>query len=361
MFRLKNVILKIHLWLGLAAGLFLLAIGLSGALLVFENQIDRLQYPALTHVTPGSQTLTLSELSTIVERAYPGSHVEGFNFAQADDEPHIVFIADKNVAINQYTGRILGVLPDKRFTRSLHGFHTHLLAGNFGNNVVGWCSIVLAILGFSGLLLWWPRKTFGFSFQSSGTKFHFNAHNTIGICSSVALLLFALTGVAIYMERPVNQLASRLAHVAPQRIPKPSPPASGRSPLVADQLVAIAQTVAPGALVTRLDLPDKADAPARVILKYPEDRTPAGRTHVYIDTNSGAVLSFTDARTMPLLLQYVGRVNREIHTGDVYGWPTRILAALFSLALPLLAITGSLLWWNRRPARSNTRTKSVAA
>jgi uncharacterized iron-regulated membrane protein len=47
-------------------------------------------------------------------------------------------------------------------------------------------------------------------------------------------------------------------------------------------------------------------------------------------------------------VSYTTRLNREIHTVDIGGWPTRILAAVFSLSLPLVAITGPLLWWQRR-------------
>lgn len=41
-------------------------------------------------------------------------------------------------------------------------------------------------------------------------------------------------------------------------------------------------------------------------------------------------------------------MDREIHTGEILGWPTRILAALVSLLLPVLAVTGSAIGWNRR-------------
>jgi uncharacterized iron-regulated membrane protein len=47
-------------------------------------------------------------------------------------------------------------------------------------------------------------------------------------------------------------------------------------------------------------------------------------------------------------MAYVTRINRELHTGDIGGWPARIIAAIFSLSLPLLAVTGPLLWWQRR-------------
>ena len=85
-----------------------------------------------------------------------------------------------------------------------------------------------------------------------------------------------------------------------------------------------------------------------MILKYPEDHTPAGRTRILLDAYSGKILSLTNSRAAPAAVVYVTRLNREIHTGDIGGWPTRILAAIFSLSLPLLALTGPLLWWQRR-------------
>jgi uncharacterized iron-regulated membrane protein len=42
---------------------------------------------------------------------------------------------------------------------------------------------------------------------------------------------------------------------------------------------------------------------------------------------------------------------REIYFGDIFGWPTRIWPALVSLALPILTITGTLIWWHRSRVR----------
>jgi uncharacterized iron-regulated membrane protein len=39
--------------------------------------------------------------------------------------------------------------------------------------------------------------------------------------------------------------------------------------------------------------------------------------------------------------------NRQVHTGDALGWPSRIVACLASLALPLLCLTGPLIWWGK--------------
>jgi len=48
--RLRKVWLKVHLYIGLALGLFIAVIGLSGSLLVFQNQLMALEYPHLFRI-----------------------------------------------------------------------------------------------------------------------------------------------------------------------------------------------------------------------------------------------------------------------------------------------------------------------
>ena len=52
-------------------------------------------------------------------------------------------------------------------------------------------------------------------------------------------------------------------------------------------------------------------------------------------------------RTAPLGFKINRMWVREIHSGDIFGWPTRILACIVSLILPMLTITGTLIWWHR--------------
>ena len=54
------------------------------------------------------------------------------------------------------------------------------------------------------------------------------------------------------------------------------------------------------------------------------------------------VLRFDSTTAMPAALKYARVWNREIHTGDIFGWPTRILSSIFSLAVAGLAVTGAL-------------------
>jgi uncharacterized iron-regulated membrane protein len=350
----RKLILNLHLWIGIASAILLLLAGASGALLVFEAQIDRALNPKLARVTPTGTTLSLTQLKAALERQYPGSRVLALDISDSDDTSYGAYLLPPsgngmNLAVDQHTGKALGAWDDHRFTRQLHGFHTHLLAGDIGSAIVGWSAVILLFLCLSGLFLWWRSKIFGINFQTSGPKFQYDLHSTVGALSFLVMIAFALTGIVVHWERPAQKWASRVSHV-PVRpaLPQPDSPAPGALPLDPSRLVALAQAAVPGARATAMNLPDSAASPVMVIMKFPEDHTPAGRTRVFLDAYSGKVLAVTSSRAAPAVVSYVTRLNREIHTGDIGGWPTRILAAVFSLALPLLAVSGPLLWWQRR-------------
>jgi uncharacterized iron-regulated membrane protein len=97
----------------------------------------------------------------------------------------------------------------------------------------------------------------------------------------------------------------------------------------------------------------------RIIMKYPEDHTPAGRTNLFLDAYSGNVRMLTDARTAPLGFKLMRLWNRQYHTGDIFGWPTQLLALVSSLALVLMAITGPMIWYKRK--RASETSKATAA
>lgn len=352
----RKLILNLHLWIGIAAAIVLLLVGGSGALLVFEAQIDQALNPKLSRAVPTGKALSLRELQQALERQYPGAHVLGFGISDSDDTAYGAYVQPVagdglDISVDQYSGKALGVWNDNRFARRLHGFHTHLLAGQTGSAIVGWSSVVLLFLSITGLILWWRTKIIRVNFQTSGPKFQYDLHSTIGIFSSLFLLVFALTGIVVHWERPAQKWANAISHAPRPPQPKPDPPTNGATPLDADRLLALAQAAVPGSHATVINLADSPTSPVMVILKFPEDHTPAGRTRVFLDAYSGKVLSLTSSRDAPAAVAYVTRLNREIHTGDIGGWPTRIVAAISSICLPLLAITGPLLWWQRRQRR----------
>jgi len=69
-FLLRRILFQVHLWVGVALGLYILVISLSGSMLVYRREMIAAVGPV--YVTPQERRLTQDELGAIVQRAYPG-------------------------------------------------------------------------------------------------------------------------------------------------------------------------------------------------------------------------------------------------------------------------------------------------
>jgi uncharacterized iron-regulated membrane protein len=345
---LRRSLLTLHQWVGLAAGLFLIVISISGSALVFENEIDRALNPATSFVTPGPRALPIATLIADVEAALPGDRVTGVGIGQRPDLAYGFSLRSRQTAsVDPYTGRILGVRdPQKGFARWIHLLHTRFVAGETGEKLVGAFSVAMLGLAITGLVLWWPRKILSLRLRSSWKRTNFDLHNVLGFYSSLVMFFITLTGVLIAFEGYTDPLVRRLNNVPDAPAPQ-STPIAGARPIAVDDAIAIAERALPGAFASNVGIPANPKAVFRILKKFPEDRTPAGRSRVYIDQFSGQVLLVENTRTAPLGTRILN-LKRSAHTGDIFGASTQALYFAVSLGIALQAISGALIWWNSR-------------
>jgi uncharacterized iron-regulated membrane protein len=253
---------------------------------------------------------------------------------------------------------------------SVHQFHMNLLLGKKGEVWVGYGNLCLAFLMATGIVLWWKRKTLTVETSASWKRINFDLHHISGIYSLVFLI--AIVGTGLLMSFP-NQLWPAVELVTgdsskeePEETPVSAPPAQkGTPPITPDRALAIAQAELPGAHPTFLSIPMGIKQVYRVGFKFPEDGTPGGRSSVQLDRYSGAVLWVDNARKVSTGAKFSNNV-RPLHTGDIYGWPSRILYALGSFSVVVQAITGVVIWGLRffkkksKPAEVLERVESVA-
>jgi uncharacterized iron-regulated membrane protein len=350
---MRRVMLTIHLWAGLAAAVFLFALGVSGSLVAFENEIDRALNPKLTWIQPGTARLSLAQMTTKLEHAYPGYKVAGVEFAQRDDVAWGAGLSAKttqdglSLAFSPYTGAILGNDAERNdFTGKVHQFHLRLLAGKTGANVVTSVAVLLLGQAISGLVLWWPKKIVTVNWRRPFRSMNLELHQALGLYTSALLLVFSMTALIIHWDSETQTLVNRVtgsAGVPP--FPRSRPLEARQAPPDFDAILAVAQNAEPDARPTFIQMDGD---PVRIAMKGPGDHTPAGRTNLFIDAYTRNIVWMIDWRTAPLSFRVVKLWNREIHTGDIGGLPTRILACAISLSLPVLAVTGPLIWWQRR-------------
>lgn len=350
----RRLLLKVHLIIGFAAAPLLAVLGASGAVLVFEDEIDHWLNRDLLTTRGTGPVLSPAALQDRVEQGMPGTTVRGLSLSDDDGHAWVVNVVSKtgegkNLLVDPHDGRILGEVAGLRTTtRTIHQFHTRLLAGTWGRAVVGWGGVTLVILAVSGLVLWWPGKILTVRGSGSMKRLVFEVHSAVGGVAWLALLGLGITAIGIHWNQPaMSALAGVLGERLPGPFPEHAPGCDGAPDLPLSRLITAAESRVPGARTTGAFLGD-GDEPARVIMRFPEDRTPAGRTNVFLAPCSGRILEARSTRDAPVSYRALAMWNREIHTGDLLGWPTRILAALVSLSLPVLALSGPLIWWTRR-------------
>jgi len=173
---------------------------------------------------------------------------------------------------------------------------------------------------------------------------NWDLYQTLGIYMSVFLMIFSLTAIVIHWDDAAMKLVNRVTGTAgTPDFPEPQPQPTGAAPLSPDQLLATSEASMPGMHAMGMQFVGNL---VRVWMGFPEDRTP-GEASVVVDQYTGKVVYLLNSRTAPLAFRVVKLWNREIHTGDIGGLPTRILACLISLLLPVHTITGPLIWLTR--------------
>jgi len=363
MSRSRKLTFNTHMAVGLCAALFLAVMGVTGAFLAYEYEIDRLVNAKLFIVTPQGQRLPLTELIDVVRRAHPSATFTVLDLAAlADNRADVSYQLDivdhgetdpTHVFIDPYTGQVLGERNGPGFPALVHEFHSNLVLGKTGKLITTTLSAGMVVLAITGLVLWWPRKLLRLSFRTSAVRFNFDLHNTVGSCMSLFILLFGLTGIGVHVADQLAPAVDRMLGAPNQHEPsvvsRPAPP--GTPAISPDAAEAIAAKAIPGARVVWMKLPQNPHEGYRVRLKFPEDRQTLGRSYAHVDQFSGKVLSSQSTRETAAGTRYLKFWNREVHNGTAFGGWFQVVAAITGLAVPLLAITGPIIWYRKNRGR----------
>jgi uncharacterized iron-regulated membrane protein len=347
--RVRRLILTVHLSIGLAAGAFTLLLAITGSIMAFEPELDRLLHPHLSYVKPGGNALSLVEIGEAVSRQFRGEPVVAYLPSESPDLSSEVILPSGVVCVNQYTGEILGTRTRGQTVFGLaHDLHVQLAAGDVGRNVMKWSGVAMLVSSASGLYLWWPRKRIGIRGWKSAA-FWFDLHNSVGILALAPLLLLATTGTVIAFGDQAGTLLGRTGRrtsMSAQHRSAPGQTAPGAAVLTPDEAVVIALTQMPGAVPYRVQMPQYGGA-YRVSLDYRRDKVAGERNLVVIDQYSGEVMSLTRSGDLSSAERALA-ANEAIHTGAVLGMPGRIVAWIASIIVPVQVMSGVFLWLRRR-------------
>jgi uncharacterized iron-regulated membrane protein len=357
----RRLILKLHLWLAMIAGAFLLVLGITGGILAFEPELDRVLHPHLSRIKPRATTLSLVQIGEAASKKYGGEPVVAYLPSSTPDVPTKVILSSGVVSVNQYTGEVLGLRTQGQTVLGFtHALHVRLATGDIGRNILRWSTVLMLISLASGLYLWWPRKRIRIRGPWWSRLFWSDQHNSFGIFSLLPLLLLTATGIVIVFEDEVSSLLDKMYGTNPvhcSQSPARSEPSQASTALTPDLAIAIASAQLPGALPYRLQMPRYGGLYV-VSLAYPDNRIAAERNSISLDPRNGRTVAVNQSATLTPHERFLA-ANEAIHTGNILGMPTRILAALASILSPLQVISG-LLIWIRADKHPPARLKSAA-
>ena len=211
---MKKIFRKIHLWLSVPFGLIITLVCFSGAILVFENEVNEWFRRDLYYVeTVKESPLPMDKLLEKVATTLPDSvSVTGVSISSDPGRAYQVSLSKPRRAslyVDQYTGEVKGKSERSGFFMFMFRMHRWLLdsmnPGNegifWGKMIVGVSTLLLVFVLISGLVIWWPRtrKALKNSLKITATKgwrrFWYDLHVAGGMYALIFLLAMALTGL----------------------------------------------------------------------------------------------------------------------------------------------------------------------
>lgn len=363
----KNVLFQLHWLLGISAGAILAVMGLSGAMLSFEDELLRAANPGFAtladHHAEGQQPLALSELVPMLQ-AGSEQPLQRLRVDASGQRPSVArFAGGKQnwVYFDPYNGERFSALRGQALFDFIEDLHRHLVAGERGKWITGGCAIALLFFTLSGLYLRWPRRWWHWrswlavEWARSGRGFLWSLHSVVGTWVLLIYLMSALTGLWWSFDW-YRSAASTLLGV----------PAPARHAVAADAPLDLRKVEAtlyaqPGVRRGFIDLrlPEKPGQALNVRVMAGDPALRSGhhdRAHdlLQLDPATGAIL---DAR--PYDRQGTGgRLATSVfalHSGSYFGLPGRIVVMLSSAAMSLFFITGWLLYLDRRRSQRAAR------
>jgi uncharacterized iron-regulated membrane protein len=202
---LRQALFQVHLWAGIGLGLYVVAICLSGSVLVYRNELYRRFSPKPLVLSGSGVPLAADELAAAARRAYPG-------FAVADARPGATARDAVEVTLQRgdrrlrrllhpFTGEDLGdPLPlGFRTTAWLLDFHDNLLGGRTGRRVNGVGAVLVLLLSATGAVIWWPgvrqwRRSLTVDVHSSWRRLNWSLHSALGFWFLGFIAMWGVTG-----------------------------------------------------------------------------------------------------------------------------------------------------------------------
>ena len=364
----KKKILTLHKILGLATGIVVFIVAITGCCWAFKDEIESLYDDYKTVDLEQNTIITPTKAKAIAQHIFPNNTVHGTLYKKENAAVEVIFYDAEpefyqSVFLNPYSGAVIQV--DNHMT----GFFAFILKGHMrlwlpksiGEQVVGVSILLFIIIIISGFILWLPKKrknlkqriTFDWKKTTRWKRKNFDLHTVIGFYICSLALIIAFTGSLMsynwlmYITYKSTGGEKSVFFNIPEN--KSALQTNTSAILPIDRLIPLLKKENP-----------EADS---FELHYPESDT----TSIYVEVGNSkglhydADFRFFDQNTLQEIetpsiygkyknakfADKLIRMNYDIHIGAIGGIIGKIIAFIISLLTASLPVTGTLLWYGR--------------
>jgi uncharacterized iron-regulated membrane protein len=355
---------RLHSVLGLATGIPLLVIAVTGSVLVFKPELEQLLQPDLfvSEPTPEGR-LPFDVLYEKVNAALPDYVFLGWEFYDEPTRSDKITVVPYgssgglDLYLNPYNGEVKGV-PTEEAGRPLgwlRKLHYTFLGDHAGIFVVGILGILMALLALTGFLVYRKFWTslFTMRWRTSLRVLSGNLHKRVGVLSSPIFLILAISGA--YWNIPHGWRVLTSNHEPPSFVGWEL--GEGVS---LDALVAQSGTELEGFRPTFIRLPNNEGRPLVFFGEIEGQSSLRDRygSMMLYHPRTGELLRAAPIADAPFLDQ-MDNAFFTLHFGTFGGWFTRVLYAIVGLSPGVLAVSGGIVWWQRlRQLKQRERVKA---
>jgi uncharacterized iron-regulated membrane protein len=213
---LRRALFQVHLWIGVALGVYIFVMSVSGTILIYRVQLARRfsREPALTGTS--NPRLSDDELKAAAQRAYPGFEVSQI-YQRRRPNVTVGIVLDNGQRqidrlFNPFTGQDVAPAVSRGFVwlQRIVDFHDDLLSKPVGRTVNGIGAILTTTLVLSGIMIWWPgsgkwRQRITFSSKSDRNRVNFALHNAVGFWSVGFIFMWGISGIYLCFPDAFNR------------------------------------------------------------------------------------------------------------------------------------------------------------
>lgn len=371
----RKLLFQIHLWVGIGLGLYMFLMGVTGAALVFREEMQHAMHREIMNpVVSSSVTPDLVALRETLQREYPGSRVTGIYMPTEEHSSVAGFLRKEKENLAVYmdpaSGAVLGTIDsEKSFLRWLQQLHFNLLSGRTGRIVNGVGGVFLLLLSLTGMVIWWPgmkrwRRSTVVDFRRKWKRVNWDLHSATGFWTLAILMLWAITGAYFTWPAEFRAAVNFFSPVSLAKAPAPDVANKGKYPPPdLRKLIAEAQQKSPNARLSGISFPNDDRGQVRVFMAREKVGDFDTSDQHYFDQFTGRHLMVVrrglNASAGDVVVAWIAPLHFGTFAGDgTAGVAVKILWLLLGLAPPVLFVTGFLMYWNRSLSKKWARLKA---